>query len=110
MSKRKLKAAGSVPENNLKATIEKIGISQERAARLLGVAFSTFNAWANRKIAPNAETLRAVATLDVLHREANPTWCKEGEKIAEDVGAIRKHSRTCERCLTAIEYLYRETR
>lgn len=95
---------------DLKALLKKLDISQERAARLLGVAFSTFNQWANGHITPNAETLRAIATLEVLHREECPSWCKDGAKLVEDVGALRKHTRTCERCLTAIEYLYRETR
>lgn len=106
-------------EPDLKALIKKLGMSQERAARLLGVAFSTFNAWANavpgskdspRKSGPTPEVLRAIATLELLHREEYPTWCKDGAKIAEDVGALRKHIRGCERCLTAVEYIYRETR
>ena len=111
MTKSKPKAADSAPKIDLKAIIDKLDISQERAARLLGVSFSTFNAWANNpKRKPDAEALRAVATLELLHREESPAWCKEGAKLAEDVAAIRKHSRSCERCLTVIEYLYRETR
>ena len=110
MTYSRMKPAGSAPENNVKATIETLGLSQERAARLLGVSFSTFNAWANRKVEASKEMLRAIKTLALLHREEAPPWCKDGKKLVEDVAAIRKHSRTCETCLTAIEYLYRETR
>jgi transcriptional regulator with XRE-family HTH domain len=102
------KPPGSAPPNNIKSTLKHLGISQERAARLLGVSFSTLNAWATRKITLTDEMLRAIGTLEVLHREEAPQWCKEGKKLVEDVAAIRKHSRTCEQCVTVVEYLYRE--
>lgn len=102
------KPAGSAPPNNLKSTLKKLGISQERAAQLLRVSFGTINAWAQRKIELTPEMLRAIATLEILHHEEAPLWCKDGKKLAEDVAALRKHSRVCEQCVTAIEYLYRE--
>ena len=88
---------------NLKELRSKLKITQEGAARLLGVSNNTWIRWERGQFRHDEE---AVALLDNLVRNACPEPCynaRQQKKI--DWTYLAEHVRACNECKRTIRYL-----
>ena len=79
-----------------------IGITQEEAARLLGIAKNTWVRWESGEFAPNGLMLEL---LPYLSRNECPQPCGVSRSQKWDGKWMAEHIRICRDCWLAINYL-----
>lgn len=85
-----------------KETREKCNLSQEKAARLLGIAKNTWVRWETGKFTPD-ETL--LELLPYLARNECPSPCSSSRAKGFDGARMARHIQDCRVCWLAINYL-----
>jgi DNA-binding XRE family transcriptional regulator len=85
-----------------KETREKWNLSQEKAARLLGIAKNTWVRWETEKFTSD-ETL--LELLPYLARDKCPSPCSSSLAKGFDVASLARHLQDCRVCWLAINYL-----
>lgn len=94
--------------DNLKELRSKLKLTQEGAARLLGVSNNTWRRWERGEFQCDEE---AVALLANLVRKACPDPCYDArQKKVIDWEYLAGHVRMCNECKRTIQFLYRLTR
>lgn len=91
--------------NKLKAAREKLGISQEGVARLLGVSLKSVYRWENGSFEASAGNDAVLQLLPILAAKKLPQACKEARKHGLDTAFLAGHVRDCEECRLAFVYL-----
>jgi DNA-binding XRE family transcriptional regulator len=88
----------------LKELRSKLKITQEEAARLLGVSNNTWIRWERGQFRYDEE---AVGLLDNLVRNACPQPCYDArQKKTIDWAYLAQHVRSCSECKRTIQFLY----
>ena len=96
--------------NKLKALREKLGLSQEAAARLLNVSLKSVYRWENGKFEASAGNDAILELLPILAQRKVPQACKDSRKHGFDTAFLAGHVRDCAECRLAILYLYTVSR
>jgi DNA-binding XRE family transcriptional regulator len=81
---------------------EALGLSQERAARLLGVTLQTAYRWDNGKTDAPAEMM---VLLPMMVANKAPSWCKVAEKEGLSPAFLAGHIPGCDECKLSLAYL-----
>ena len=93
--------------NRLKAAREKLGLSQEAVARLLGVSLRSVTRWEAGEFESSTGGNDAILQLLPFLAEGKvPQPCKEARKHGLDTTFLAQHVRGCDQCRLAVLYLY----
>jgi len=91
--------------NRLKAVREKLGLSQDAVARLLGVSFKTVYRWEKGLYEASAGDEAVLQLLPILAARKVPQFCKAARKQGLDTAFLAEHLHGCEECRLALVYL-----
>src|SRR6266403_4322447 len=93
--------------NKLKAVREKLRISQEAAAQLLGVSLKSVYRWENAKeFKSNAGNDAILELLPILAEGKVPEACRDARKHGLDTSFLADHVGGCADCRLVFVYLY----
>src|ERR1700722_7793647 len=91
--------------NRFKATREKLGLSQEAVARLLGVSLKTVYRWEDGKGA-SAGSDAILELIPILAAGKVPEACKSARKHGLDAAFLAGHIPGCDDCRVFFAYIY----
>ena len=87
---------------SFKEVREELGLSQEKAARLLGVTLQTAYRWDNGKTGTPPEM---ILLLPMMVANKAPSWCKVAEKEGLSPAFLAGHIHGCDDCRVALAYI-----
>lgn len=91
--------------NQLKSTREKLGLSQEAVARLLGVSLKSVYRWENGKFEADAGNDAILQLIPILAAGKLPQACKDARKHGLDTAFLAGHVPGCLDCRAVLAYL-----
>jgi transcriptional regulator with XRE-family HTH domain len=91
--------------NRLRTVREKLGLSQEAAARLLNVSLQSVNRWERGKWEPSTGNDTVLALLPILAAGEVPKPCATAKREGFNIAFLSRHVRGCPDCRLAVAYL-----
>jgi transcriptional regulator with XRE-family HTH domain len=94
-----------VKASPLKTLREKLGLTQQDVAYMMGTALQTVWRWENSKNAKQEPPAYVFDLLPILAAKRLPEWCKETVAAGHSTSFLAQHIHNCKQCKLVVTYL-----